>query len=123
MTTMRMKGDDIAERLLEFGAQALHLVGELPRNGRARHVANQLTRSGTSGGANYEEARSAESNSDFAHRVLVAAKEVGESVYWLRLLERVGFLRPERVAPLIDEGRQLVAILKASAKTARAGAP
>ncbi|MBI3722350.1 four helix bundle protein [bacterium] len=62
-----MKGDDIADRLLEFSAQVLLIVGELPANGAGKHVARQLTRAGTSGGANYEEARAAESRADFAH--------------------------------------------------------
>jgi four helix bundle protein len=115
-----MKGDDLADRLLEFSAQVLCVVGNLPDDPRAKHVARQLIRAGTSGGANYEEARSAESRADFAHKALVAAKEVGEAVYWLRLMVRCGFTRGEGVEKAIDEGRQLVAILKASAKTARA---
>ena len=114
-----MKGDDIAERLLEFSAQVLRIVGELPADRRARHVAQQLMRAGTSGGANYEEARSAESRADFAHKALVAAKELAEAVYWLKLLLRCGLTRRADVPQVIDEGRQLVAILKASARTAR----
>ena len=116
-----MKGDDIAERLLEFSALVLRIVGDLPGDRRSRHVSQQLVRSGTSGGANYEEARSAESRADFAHKVLVAAKEVAEAVYWLKLLQRCGLTRGEGASRAVFEGRQLVAILKASARTARAG--
>jgi four helix bundle protein len=115
-----MKGDDIANRLLESAAQVLCIVAELLAAGAAKHVARQLTRAGTSGGANYEEARGAESRADFAHKILVAAKEVGESVYWLRLIERAELARRDRVSPAIQEGTELVAILKASARTARA---
>ncbi len=82
----RMIGDDIADRLLRFAARVLQLVGTLPGSPVGRHVARQLIRSGTAGGANYEEARGAESRADFAHKVLIAAKEVRESVYWVRLL-------------------------------------
>lgn len=117
-----MKGDDIAERLLSFSAEVLLAAGALQRHPSTAHVWRQLLRAGTAGGANYEEARSAESAADFAHKVLIAAKEVGESVYWLRLVERAGLLRGERVARTVDEGRQLVAILQASARTARARA-
>ena len=84
----RMKGDDIAERLLELSVQVVRLVARLPKSPEGKHVARQLLRSGTSGGANYEEARAAESRADFAHKVLVAAKEVRESAYWLRLTQR-----------------------------------
>ena len=117
-----MKGDDIANRLLEFSAQILLVAGELPSNTAGKHLARQLTRAGTSGGANYEEARGAESRADFAHTVLVAAKEVGESVYWLRLAERAALARGERLAGAIREGTQLAAILRASARTARSRA-
>ena len=56
-----MIGDDIANRLLEFAAEILRIVGALDSSATAKHVARQLTRAGTSGGANYEEARGAES--------------------------------------------------------------
>ena len=85
-------------------------------------MARQLTRAGTSGGANYAEARGAESRADFAHKVLVAAKEIGETLYWLRLIERAQLVRGDRVAWAIREGTELEAILKASARTARARA-
>lgn len=117
-----MKGDDISERLLGFAASVLAVVGSLPKQAAATHLARQLIRSGTAGGANYEEARSAESRADFAHKVLIAAKEVGESLYWLRLVERAGLVRDERTASAIREGREIVAILHASARTARARA-
>jgi four helix bundle protein len=114
-----VKGDDIASRLLEFSAEILRIIGKLDDSVTAKHVARQLTRAGTSGGANYEEARSAESRADFAHKVLVAAKEVRESVYWLRLIERAGLVRSDHLASAIAEGGELIAILKASANTAR----
>ena len=114
-----MKGDDIAERLLDFAVEVLLVVGGLPRSLEAKHIARQLTRSGTAGGAHYEEARGAESRADFAHKVLLAAKEVGESGYWLRLIERARFSRRPTLGRAISEGGELVANLKASARTAR----
>ena len=114
-----MKGDDIAARLLDFATEVLLVVGEFPKSLEAKHVARQLTRSGTAGGAHYEEARGAESRADFAHKVLLAAKEVGESVYWLRLARRARFSKRPTLQQAIAEGGELVAILKASARTAR----
>jgi len=114
-----MKGDDIAERLLDFASEVLLVVGGLPSSLAGRHIAKQLIRAGTAGGAHYEEARGAESRSDFAHKALLAAKEVGEAVYWLRLSERARFSKRPTLAQAIKEGQELVAILKASARTAR----
>lgn len=118
-----MKGDDIADRLLHFAVGVIGVVGEMSTSSAGKHVARQLTRAGTSGGANYEEARAAESRADFTHKVSVAAKEVGESVYWLQVVK---FARladdEERLTDLVDEGRQLTAILKSSARTAKSRA-
>jgi four helix bundle protein len=56
-----MKGDNISERLLDFAVGILQLVQALPKTAAGRHVGSQLFRSSTSAGANYEEARGAES--------------------------------------------------------------
>jgi len=117
MTDLR-KGADIAARLLELASGVLRLVKTLPKDAAARHVSSQLVRSATAGGANYEEARAAESPADFIHKVGIAAKETRESVFWLRLIERARLSSME-TAPLISEALQLTAILVASARTAR----
>ena len=84
-----------------------------------RRVGDQLLRSATSAGANYEEARGAESKVDFAHKLQVALKEMRESNYWLRLLIRSGKVSPEIMAELLDESNQLRAILSKSVATAK----
>lgn len=114
-----MKGDNIADRLLDFAVECLRLATEIETCAVGKHIARQLTRCSTSGGANYEEARSAESSADFAHKISVAGKEVGESVYWLKITNRAGLKTTIDVAQLIDESQQLVRILGASARTAR----
>jgi four helix bundle protein len=53
-------------------------------------VANQILKSGTSIGANVKEAQNAESNSDFIHKMKIAAKEVDETEYWLQLCKLSG---------------------------------
>jgi len=52
----------------------------------------------------------------------VAGKEVRESVYWLRVIGEAGLSRNPKLEPLVREGNELTAILKASAKTAKARA-
>jgi four helix bundle protein len=116
------RGQDIADRLLRLAIGCLRLIETFPRTAMAKHIARQFTRACTSGGANYEEARGAESRADFAHKVLVSAKEVGETVYWLRVVANVPLSRSPALPVLIQEGRELVKILMASAATARARA-
>jgi four helix bundle protein len=53
-----------------------------------RHIGGQLTGSGTSAGANYEEACGAERRADFIHRLQVVLKELRESFYWLCLIKK-----------------------------------
>ena len=100
----------------------LGVVGDLPQTYIGKHVSRQLTRSSTAGGANYEEARCAESRADFAHKCDVAGKEVRESVYWLRVIGEAGLSRSPKLEFLVREGNELTAILKASVKIAKARA-
>jgi four helix bundle protein len=113
------KGDDIAERLLDAVEGVRQLLTALQTDSASKHVAKQLWRAVTGGGANYEEARGAESCADFVHKIRVATKELREAYYWLRVLQRSDWLSEGAVDGLVDEMDQLVAILVASARTAK----
>jgi four helix bundle protein len=115
------KGADIADRLLALGARIVRLVRTLPRDLTGRHVALQIVRSGTSGGANYEEARAGESRADFVHKLGIAAKELRETIYWLRLIQ-ASSMTSGHLDDLIREATELTAILVASSRTARRNA-
>lgn len=117
MKDQKARGSDIAERLLDLAAAVVRLVASLPRTAIPRHIGLQIARAVTSAGANYHEARHAESRDDFVHKVRVAAKELSETLYWLRLLRRLGLLADPS---LLRETDELIAILVASARTARA---
>jgi four helix bundle protein len=118
-TTMIEKRRDLGERLLEYGSRIIRLVESLPNTVVGRRVADQLLRSGTSAGANYEEAQGAESKDDFVHKLQIALKELRESNYWLRLLVKSGKIPAERMNDLLDESNQLRAILSKSVATAK----
>ena len=110
---------DLDERLLTYGARVIKLVESLPRTLVGRRIGDQLLRSATSAGANYEEMRGAESRSDFVHKMQVALKELRESHYWLRLLMKAEILPVDRLADLLDEATQLRAILSKSVATTK----
>jgi four helix bundle protein len=106
-------GDDIA-------AAVVKLLPTLADQPGARTIVRQLERCGPAGGSNYEEARGAESPGDFVHKVRIALKEVRETRYWLKLALRAELTaEPIRLGPLIQEAEELIAILTASANTAR----
>ena len=116
-----MKGDDLAERLMELAVRVLAVVDALPRTVASRHIANQLARSGTSAGANYEEARGAESRADFAHKLGIAWKESRETLYWLKIIQRRELIKPKLLDPLIQEATELSSILAKSVSTTKKG--
>ena len=64
-----MRGDDIAERLLEFAVRVIKMADSLPKSPSGKHISGQVIRFATSAGANHEEARGAESNKDFIHKL------------------------------------------------------
>jgi len=112
-------GDELAERFLSFAVGIIKLTGALPKTPAGKHIANQLLRCGTSPGANYEEARGAESRKDFIHKLGVVLKETKESRYWLKLVLFSKMLPRSRVASLLTEAEELIAIVGKSIMTAR----
>ncbi len=114
------KGDDIADRLLDLAAAVVKLLPALGDQRGTKNLVKQLERCGPAAGANYEEARGAESPADFVHKVRIALKEVRETRYWLRLVLRADLIDRSLALPsLIAEAGELIAILTASANTAR----
>jgi len=110
---------DLRDRLLDFAANCLKLGGRLARTTPGRYVAGQLMRSSASAGANYMEARGAESRADFVHKLQVALKEAKESQYWLMLVVRGGLMSAEATRTLATEADVLVRILAKSVVTAK----
>jgi four helix bundle protein len=114
-----MKGDNIAKRLLLFAANVVKLCRQFPDDSASKHIARQLVRAATGGGANYEEARGAESLADFIHKLGIANKEIRESLYWLQLTRESAVIANARLDALTREADELVAILTSSIITAK----
>jgi len=83
-------------------------------------VAGQLLGSGTSPGANYEEARGAESRRDFVHKLGIALKELLETRYWLRVGAGANLMAGEALRTVLPEVDALRRILGTSKRTASA---
>ena len=115
---MQNKGD-LSERLLNFSASSIKLTAKLKRTAPGRYIANQLMRSASSSGANYEEACGAESRADFIHKMQLVLKELRESLYWLRLLARTGLISKKQLDVLVDEANELIRMVAKSVITAK----
>ena len=111
---------DIKERTFEFGVRIVRLVNTLPRTVAGIEVGRQLVRSGTSIGANVEEADGAESKKDFIHKMGIARKEARETRYWLRIVRATDLSKDaQEVNYLLQESDELVRILSTIIKSAR----
>ena len=111
------KGDDIQERLIAFAVMIIQLCAELPKGVANRHISGQLLRSGTAPAPNYAEARSAESDNDFIHKLKITLKELNETKTWLEISERSGLLSTTQISAIYSECDELCRIISASVKT------
>ena len=120
MNPATAKANALESRLISFAAAIMAVSAKLPRTAQARHISNQILRSGTAAAANYGEARGAESRSDFIHKMGIVLKELNETVIWLELIAKAQILPNAETVAVISENRELCRILTAAVKTARA---
>ena len=105
---------DLRERVFEFACEIVAFSRQLSREpGVVREIAWQLANAATSAGANLEEAKAAYSRRDFAAKNSIALKEVRESWYWLRVIQRCDLVPRAEVQPLLNEADELTAMLTA----------
>jgi len=103
---------DICERTFEFALRVVRLCQVLDeKRGVAATLGRQLLRSGTSIGANMEEAQGGQSRADFVSKCAIARKEARETHFWLRLLAAAKIVSQERIEDLLGECNELIAIL------------
>jgi four helix bundle protein len=117
-----MKDSVVLTKSYALALRVVRLARVLRRRGEFE-LAKQLMRSGTSVGANVEEARAGSSRADFINKMAIASKEAREVHFWLRLLRDTGTLEPHEVSHelrLADElVRLLTSIVKSSTKNSK----
>lgn len=110
----------ITERTFNFAVRVVKLCKFLERQDRvSRTLANQLLRSGTSIGANVEEAQAGQSKADFIAKMSIARKEARETHYWLRLLKESEIVPESELSEIITEADEIIRILTAIVKTSQ----
>lgn len=109
------KPRDIRERAFEFAVRIVKLCRHFDKRSVVpRVLSTQLLKSGTSVGANLEEAQGGQSKSDFIAKNSISLKEARETNYWLRIIDQSCDLDSSskiEVNALIDESRQLSLII------------
>src|ERR1035438_2627438 len=111
---------DLKPRTKEFALRVICMCSKLPKNDTVAQVlGKQVLRSGTSVGANYREASRARSKAEFISKIGDCIKEIEETEYWLELLVDSGRGSTAKMADLLDEPRQLIAIFTTIDKNAK----
>ena len=103
----------------EFALRVVKLYKYLCDEKKEYVLSKQVLRSGTSIGANIEEASQAQSKSDFIHKLSIAHKEAFETNYWLRLLRDSEILENKIAQSLLKDCEEVQKMLTASIKTSK----
>jgi four helix bundle protein len=113
--------DEMSDRFMVFVINIIKIEKQLCRSYSGRHIYGQLFRAGTSGGANYEEARAGESRADFIHKMQITLKELREALFWIKLIAAAKLIVSENEVLnfLVKESKELACITAKSIVTAK----
>ena len=109
----------IQSKSYSFAVRMVKLFRHLSAKEKEFVLSKQLLRSGTSVGANIEEAIGARSRLDFLNKMTIAYKEARETSFWLRLLKDTDFLTLQQFDSLHTDLDELLKLLTAIQKTAK----
>jgi four helix bundle protein len=103
-------------RTKQFAIQIIRHSVSLPTTQEGKVIKNQLTKSGTSIGANYREANRSRSKADFYNKIQICESEASETVYWLELISDLNWIDFQEGNLLLAEANELLAIFTAISK-------
>ena len=101
---------ELEKRTLKFAINIIRLSAKLPNTPESRIVRNQITKAGTSIGANYREANRARSKSDFRNKIKICESEASETQYWLEVISELKWIKKEELEPDYKECNELLAL-------------
>jgi four helix bundle protein len=100
----------LEERTKQFAVKIISLSSSLPETPEARVIRNQLSKSGTSIGANYREANRAISKAEFRYKIKICESEASETLYWLEIIDYMKLADQGKSQPVRSESAELLAI-------------
>ena len=95
-----MKDNVLKEKAIEFAVRIVNFYKFLTEEKKEFVMSKQVLRAGTSIGANIAESVRAESDADFIHKLSISRKEGEETLYWLELLQRTGYISTEQYSSM-----------------------
>ena len=115
-----MKDNIIQTKTFEFAVRIINLYKFLSTEKKEFVVSKQVLRSGTSIGANVEEAIGGQSKNDFSAKLAIAYKEARETKFWLRLLHATGYIENQMFESLMNDMEEILRIIEKKKKTMKA---
>ena len=113
------KSNPAKEKSFDFAIRIVKVCRRIQEEEREYILTKQLLRSGTSVGANTEEAIGSFSDKDFHYRFSIAYKEARESHYWIRILRESELMKKDEFDDLIIRIEELQKIIGSILKTMR----
>jgi four helix bundle protein len=107
---------ELEKRTRKFAVAIIRLSTVLPNTPEAKVVRNQLTKCGTSIGANYREANRSRSKADFRNKISICETEASETQYWLEVIIEVGWKSYDQMKSEYEECSELLAIFTSIGK-------
>jgi len=101
------------KRTKDFAKRMIRLSMRLPNTPEGRTIRTQVTKAGTSIGANYREANRARSKADFRNKISICEGEASETQYWLEVIGDLGWLNQGQLDADYQECSELLAIFTA----------
>ncbi|HBO74080.1 MAG TPA: four helix bundle protein [Marinilabiliales bacterium] len=103
-------GKQMEERTKRFAISIITVSSAFTKTSEGLVIKNQLTKSGTSIGANYREANRSKSQADFKNKIKICEGEASETIYWLEIIESLNRIETNTLKPIMDEANELLAI-------------
>ena len=114
-----MKENLLIDKSISFASRIIKLHQYLIKTQKETIISKQIVRSGTSIGANINEANYGQSKADFISKMHIALKEAAETEYWLKLLLISDFITEDMGRSLLNDCLEIKRILIASINTAK----
>ena len=114
-----MKDNVVLEKSFDFAVRIVKLYKYLCTDKKEYVLSKQLLRSGTSIGANVNEAQAGQSKKDFIAKMSIASKEARESCYWIKLLIQTDYLNrnSKNIKSLVNDIEEIVKLLTSIVKS------
>lgn len=116
---MKMKENILIDKSIDFAARIIKLQRYLTKDKKETVISKQIVRSGTSIGANINEANYGQSKADFISKLHISLKETAETEYWLKLLVKSDLLKTDEGESLLKDCLEIKRLLISSINTAK----